>query len=579
MSGSLGAGAHSRRSFLRSAAVAAGAAWLPAFRVDRASAAPGCVIPPGFPQSIDLYQQAYENWAGAIKIDALWTCAPRNAAEVAKVVNWAHAHRYRIRPRGAMHGWAPLAVTSKTGCDDRVVMVDTTQHLTGMHLVDAGGSAVRAQAGASMESILTFLEGHGLGFATATSTGPLTIGGVLAIGGHGACLSADGERIREGHTHGTFSNLVIEIEAIVWSHRRGRYVVRRFSRSHPDAHVLLTHLGRAFVTEVTLRAATNQHLRCESFTDIPASELFASPGAGGQTFESFVRATGRCEAIWFPFTTNPWLKVWSVRNQKPAGSRETTSPYNYTFTDNYPASLVNLAQSVVSSNPAAAPLFGAAEYEVSDAGLTAGNARDLWGRAKNVLFYIRPTTLRFDEFGWAILTHRRNIQRVVSDFTGFYEQAIEAHKNRGEYPANGPFEVRCSGIDRPAEAGVHRARVPSLSSLAPPSSGHGFDACVWLNVLTLKDTPGQFPFYRELERFILHRFRGSYATVRPEWSKGWAATPDSLWSDHHVLRHVLPRRLSAHRPAHSSWHHARKTLNRYDPHRVFSNHLLDRLLP
>ncbi len=30
--------------------------------------------------------------------------------DVVRLANWAHEHDYKIRPRGAMHGWTPLTV-------------------------------------------------------------------------------------------------------------------------------------------------------------------------------------------------------------------------------------------------------------------------------------------------------------------------------------------------------------------------------------------------------------------------------------------------------------------------------------
>ena len=65
----------SRRSFLAGASVAAAGAltWIPVFRATPASAQATSAPPPGFPGSIALYQQAYQNWAGMIAIDTVWT--------------------------------------------------------------------------------------------------------------------------------------------------------------------------------------------------------------------------------------------------------------------------------------------------------------------------------------------------------------------------------------------------------------------------------------------------------------------------------------------------------------------------
>ena len=101
-----------------------------------ASAQATSAAPPNFPSSIPLYQQAYQNWAGMIVIDSLWTCAPASAADVVTLANWAHANGYRLRAKGMSHNWSPIVLPAgSTG--DGYVLVDTTQHLTSV-AVSAG---------------------------------------------------------------------------------------------------------------------------------------------------------------------------------------------------------------------------------------------------------------------------------------------------------------------------------------------------------------------------------------------------------------------------------------------------------
>src|SRR5947207_11655497 len=116
-----------RRGLLGMSGAALGAWWIP---VD-ARAADG-PPPPDFPPGIRLYRQAYQNWAGEITVDELWTCVPRTPTDVVTVVNWAHAHGYRIRPRGYRHTWSPLTVTPATTGADQIMLVDTTQYLTAL---------------------------------------------------------------------------------------------------------------------------------------------------------------------------------------------------------------------------------------------------------------------------------------------------------------------------------------------------------------------------------------------------------------------------------------------------------------
>ena len=124
----------SRRAFMAGAAAAGAlAAWVPVFRVSPASAQATTSPPPNFPSSISIYQQAYQNWAGMIVIDDVWTCAPASADDVVTLANWAYANGYRLRAKGMCHGWSPLLLPSgSTGAG--YVLLDTTQNLTSVSI-------------------------------------------------------------------------------------------------------------------------------------------------------------------------------------------------------------------------------------------------------------------------------------------------------------------------------------------------------------------------------------------------------------------------------------------------------------
>ncbi|MFJ3775637.1 cholesterol oxidase substrate-binding domain-containing protein [Streptomyces sp. NPDC090075] len=550
----------SRRAFLRSAAVLAAVPVLLA--ADPAEAAAEL---PGFPAEVALYRSAYRNWVGEITADGLWACAPADAGQVLAVVDWAWRNSRRVRARGASHGWSPLTITEGTAADDQVLLVDTTAHLTGLSL--ESGSLVRAGTGVTLEALLTFLEGHGLGLTAAPAPGDLTLGGALAVDAHGTAVPADGEDPLPGHTYGSLSNLVVSLTAVVWDEDAGAYVLRTFGRDEADCAALLTHLGRALVTEVVLRVGANSDLRCVSRTDIPAGELFAAPGSGGRTLDGFLTRSGRVEAIWFAFTEYPWLKEWSVAPAKPLTSRHVTSPYNYPFSDNVPTVVADLAGRMVSDAAwYLAPVLGNAQLDVAALGLVTTLSSDLWGPSKNTLLYIRPTTLRINANGYAVLTERGEVQRVVHEFTSFYRERLTAYAASGRFPVNGSVEIRVTGLDEPGDVGVAGAQVPSLSAVRPRD---GADTAVWLDVLTLPGTPYAEAFLRELERFLFERFEGT----RVEWSKGWAYTESGVWSDEEVLGARIPDSFGS-----AVWDRAVGVLDRLDPHRVFGNGFLDGVL-
>ena len=536
----------------------------------------GPIGAPDFPSDIPVYREPYRNWAGEIQTNGLWTCVPGSPADVVTVTNWAYAHGFSVRPRGYRHTWSPLTVPDGASGADRVILVDTTRKLTSMAVVSTAPAAVRVQTGASMEDLLAFLEEHGLGVTNTPAPGELSVGGRHQRARH---LGAGGRRNRTpGHTYGSLSNLILSVTAVVWDAAAGGNVLRTFDRADPDCTALLTHVGRAFLTEVTLRVGANQNLRCVSTVNIPAAELFAPPGSGARrTLASFVAAAGRVEAIWFAFTSHPWLKVWSVSPKRPLTSRPVATPYNYVFSDNVPEPVSELAEQLLNGAWALTPTFGQVQYTTAATGLTATLATDLWGPSKNLLLYVKPTTLREHANGYAVHTNRGSIQRVVSEFASFYERQLAAYQARGEFPVTGQVEIRVAGLDRAAEVGVPGAEPPALSAVRPRADHPEWDVVVWFDVLTFPTAPLAHQFYREMELFFFANYTGSYAGCRAEWSKGWGYTNTAAWADPSMLTQTVPD--SYRQGPDPTWDRAVATLNTYDPHRVFSNPFLDLLLP
>ncbi|MFL9875225.1 cholesterol oxidase substrate-binding domain-containing protein [Paraburkholderia megapolitana] len=572
----------SRRAFLSNMAklAAAGvvAGWTPIYQI-AANAQSAPATPPNFPANIPLSQQAFQNWSGEIVVSNVWTAAPTSPADVVTIVNWASANGYRVRPRGHMHNWSPLTI-DPTSTGAQIVLLDTTASLTAV-TVDTTTTPARvtAQTGVSLESLLATLEQYNLGVTAAPAPGDITLGGALAIDAHGTAVPATGESQLPGNTYGSLSNLVQSLTAVVYDAGQKQYVLRTFQRTDPDIGAFLTHVGRAFIVEATLEVGPNQRLRCQSFTNIPSTELFATAGSTGRTVESFLNQTGRMEAIWFPFTTNPWLKVWTVAPTQPSSSRAVTGPYNYPFSDSIPQSLSDLVSKIViGGEQYLTPLFGQTQLGITTAGLALTGSGDIWGWSRTVLEYIRPTTLRVTANGYTVLTSRSNVQRAINEFVQFYQNRISAYQALNEYPMNGPVEIRVTGLDQPADAGAG-AVVPTISALKPRPDHPEWDTAVWFDILTLPGTPLADQFYREIEQWMLSNYTGSYATVRPEWSKGWAYTNSAAWQDSTMLGTTIPNLYRDGQPATSNWDTAHNTLNQYDPQRIFASPLLDQLLP
>ena len=197
-----------RRDFLRLAGTGL-LAWTPAHRLLAGDPASPCAPPPNFPASIPVHLQAFKNWSEEIVIDAVWTAVPKSADEVLLIVNWAATHGYRIRARGSGHNWSPILVAPGTNCDTKILLLDTRAHLTAMSIdTTATPPTVTAQCGILMGGLLEELEKAGLGMTATPAPGELTLGGVLAIGGHGSAVPAVDETVLPGHTFGSIGNLI-----------------------------------------------------------------------------------------------------------------------------------------------------------------------------------------------------------------------------------------------------------------------------------------------------------------------------------------------------------------------------------
>jgi FAD/FMN-containing dehydrogenase len=567
----------SRRAFMAGAAAAGALAWVPVFRVTPASAQATTSPPPNFPSSISIYQQAYQNWAGMIVIDDVWTCAPASANDVVTLANWAYANKYRLRAKGMSHNWSPILLPSgSTGAG--YVLLDTTQDLTSVSISAGSPATATVGTGVTMNTLTSAIAAAGYGFCAIPAPGDITVGGALAINAHGSAIPATGETMLSGQTYGSLSNLILSLTAVVWNASSGQYVLTTFQRSNPDIRAFLAHLGRAFITSVTLQLAASQNLQCQSWVDISAADLFAPPAsAGSSSLASYADGAGRVEAIWFPFTDTPWLKVWSIKSSQPLLSVKATSPYNYSFTNSVTSSENTFFDEVAAGDVSGTPAFEDAAIALVDTGLVFTGSWDLWGQWQNVLLYVEPSTVRIVEAGFAIITSRANIQQVVSDFYAQYSSLLSSYAAQGQYPMNGPIEIRITGLDKPSDALVSGAQSPILSSLRPRPDQPGWDTAVWLDMGTLPVTAGFSAFYAEMESWIWSHYTGSYACVRPEWSKAWGCTSTAPWTNTTILGSTIPAAVSAGQASNDGWSTAVSILTSYDPNSVFSSPFLDTL--
>lgn len=551
--------------------------------------------PAGFPKNIPLHSRTYRNWSQTIVVDPLWTCEPKTADEVVQVCNWAKAQSpvWQVRAKGIRHGWSPLTVTGATKPNANLIIADTTTYLTAMTFIPASGNAppmVEVGVGATMLDLMTFLEAQaggqgsapGYSFPHVPAPGNLTVGGVLAINAHGTAVPTANENFAS--SYGSMSNHILAFTAVVSSATAPYdYQLKTFQRGDPDAAALLTHAGRAFLVSATLQLVDNYNLRCQSTMDIKSDTLFAAPAAAPppQSLASFLEQSGRVEAIWYPFTDDPWLKIWTVTPTQPTGSTLVTAPYNYPFSDNLPTWVTSMLSWITSVAPGSTPTFERMFAAFTKASLDNG-LNDLWGASKNTLLYIKDTTLRVTANGYAIQLKRADVQAAVHDFAQQFEKMLTSYAANGQYPVNSPLEIRVTGLDdtsrvyAPPGTSVGTPLISSLTYDAV-AQANGYDCAVWFDVLTLPGTAYSNNFYAELEAWFATRFAAPAARLFPEWSKGWAYTVSGgAWSDPAFLAQMRTN-FTTGRTSATDWNNVVGTLKKYDGANLFANDFLDRL--
>lgn len=323
--------------------------------------------------------------------------------------------------------------------------------------------------------------------------------------------------------------------------------------------------------------------------------MFQAPTAASpvpdESFAHFLERSGRVEVIWFPFSTNPWLHVWTVAPEKPAASRAVDAPYNYPFADNVTSTLEDLLKFTLDKlDPALTPELGRAMANITSQGLdgkdffgtpTYPPSRDLWGPSKNTLLYIKDSTLRVTANGYAIHLKKADLQRAVHDFTTKFEEMLARYAAEGKYPVNSPLEIRVTSLDEPQKLGVAAGTVgapPVISSLNKDELAvrNHWDVALWIDVLTLPGTANANAFFREFEVWLLQRFSGSAGRPMPEWSKGWAYTGDGPWTDADYLEKVR-QLFTVGRADDDTWRFEVETLQKYDGHNLYTNPFLARL--
>ncbi|MCW2254948.1 FAD/FMN-containing dehydrogenase [Providencia alcalifaciens] len=345
-------------------------------------------MPANLPEHIYITTRSYLNWSRGIKVDDIWICSPKNTAEIIEVINWAYSHDYKVKAMGSCHNWSPLNILPSFDDKENIVFIDIKKNLINVSINEKKSPVtVTAETGITMNALCNFLEKRGYGFNSMPALGDITLGGVLAINGHGSSVPAIGEKRVPGQIFGSLSNAVISLKAIVWDDVNKCYILREFTHGDSYVSILLTNLGCIFIVESTLQVMGNSRLLCESIFNLSVNELLGKES--NTSLSTFINKSERVEVTWFPFTEKPWLKIWTVAPTKPFWVKEVTSPYNYPITDNISEVLSEFIKNIQNEKPELTPLFGKIQYSIISASINLNLSHKIWGWSKNYLFAIK----------------------------------------------------------------------------------------------------------------------------------------------------------------------------------------------
>ncbi|HET9649881.1 MAG TPA: cholesterol oxidase substrate-binding domain-containing protein [Microlunatus sp.] len=529
----------------------------------------GTSEPPNWPAGIEVSYAPFANWSDETSVPGVWIAVPQQAQDVVTLANWAAGAGFSMRALGHAHNWSPL-MFGPAQDGSRVLLVDTG-NLSGKTFEPGTPPRVTLGSGVSLDDATAFLEQQGDNGSTTApghtflnfpGPGDLSMGGILAVGGHGTGLPVPGEPPLDG----TLSNLVVAFTAVV-SQADGTYTLQSFRRDEAPAAAFLVHLGRAFLTDVTLAVVPNYYLQVHNLYP-PADTLFQpTGGASDQSLASLVGVYGRVEVIWFPFTDFPWVKAWERVEDRLEPQVE--GPYNYPWTDD----ISDLDSTIIAASlhecPALTPYFLQGGCLLTQ--VKAPRDTVLNGTARNLLLYVKPTTLRYSMIGYALQVPVNRLQSAVNEFFTQFEAQLLACADRHQYPVNGPVEIRVTTIDRTDGLGIDRPQQPTLSVCAPAGAAAEDAVVLWVDSLTFPGTPGSGEFYQTLENWMLNDWGAGYRyAIRPEWSKGWAYTAAGPWTNSALIKNVGN--------SYAGFQAAADTLHRYDAAKLFSNPFLNQLL-
>jgi len=551
---------------------------------------------PNFDLDIPYKKITFTDWSQTITLGSVGVFQPQTPEDVKALANWAKDKKCKLRASGHSHNWSPLVVTSNENVND-LFLVDTSL-LNKVVGFDQANLTVTFQTGITIEDATAFLESldnegrskaDGYSWQNFTGPGAMSLGGVLAIGGHGTSLPYD------GHLQplaGCLSNLVVSFKAVVTDPNGSDpdfYDIKEFHRSDTDSAAFLVHLGRAFLTEVTMKVIPNYYLKLVNRYP-QAEDLFQDHQnpLKDDAISNLLNSYGRVEVIWFPFTSQPWVKTWEIIEDIDPHQPQTDHPYNIPVVNDVSLGLSNKIKWTLQHHLLPTTWF--CEGQLSIVKLAVPENSILQGKSRDLLLYVEDSTLRVTSWGYAIQIRRDQVQETAHLFYSQYKSLLDQYEGDkyfwsdhpcGKYPINSAVEMRWTTIDVVGDLGLgEEVQPPALSvcHAVDPT----LDTVFWVDVLTLPGTEYSSNFFVDLETWATGLWGTAAKNVmRPEWSKGWAYTKaNGAWTNTEIMNKDIPdhyNQVNVEGVGSFTW--AKETLAKYDRFNIYSNKFLDQLLP
>ena len=387
-----------------------------------------------------MERRSYENWSRMIRVDDVLTATPTTDDEALEIVRWAADRGLRVRPVGAFHTWSPLAFDEPAG----IVAIDQSR-MTG--LIDFSidpAPAATFRAGTTLADALRELEmidnagaSEAPGWAWPDYPGvrEVTLGGMLAIGAHGAGVRT---RADQADLFGTVSNLVLGFRAIV--SEAGTYVIREFRRDDPDSGALLVHLGAAYLLSVTMRVVPNCYVGRR--VEYPDWEVAYGPTAGEGSLQALVEEHGRVQALWFPFTKTPVVQHFT---EEPfvEGPR-VTEPLTVRLSPDLPKAFTGMFTQALAHLPWLTPLVE--RRVLAEMRHLSPPDQEWHGTSGNMLLYVQQDTLRVVSLAYAVHVRRDQLQEAVHALAGHFDRMLHDYAAAGHDPINRCLEMGALGF-------------------------------------------------------------------------------------------------------------------------------------